>query len=86
MELTITPEIEGVIRRKLERGQYQTPQEVLESAVHRLDEDDADFVWSTAELQAAVDVGWSQAERGETVSGDEARAELSKLRSERNRV
>jgi hypothetical protein len=86
MELTITPEIEGVIQRKLESGQYETPQQVLESAVHRLDEDDADFGWSTAELQAAIDVGWEEAERGIGMTGSEARIELARLRAERRRA
>ncbi len=86
MELTITPEIEGVIQRKLESGQYETPQQVLESAFHRLDEDDADFGWSSEELQAAVDIGWEQAERGDTITGSEARRELARLRAERFRA
>jgi antitoxin ParD1/3/4 len=85
MELTVTPEIESIIQRKLESGQYETPQQVFESAVHRLDLEDADFGWSAGELQAAVDIGWDQAERGETMSGEEARAALATLRAELHR-
>jgi Arc/MetJ-type ribon-helix-helix transcriptional regulator len=74
-----------VIQRKLESGQYHTPQEVLESALQRLDQDEVEFGWGTAELQAAVDVGWEQAERGDTMTGEEARTELARLRAERRR-
>lgn len=81
MELTITPELEGLIQRKLDSGEYETPQQVFENAVYRLNQDDADFSgWSTAELQAAIDEGWEEAERGETVSGEEARLRLAKMR------
>ncbi len=86
MEVILTPELERLIQRKLDSGQYESPQAVVESAVHRLEEEDAEFGWSSAELQAAVDVGWEQAERGEGMSATEARSELARLRSERRRA
>jgi len=86
MELTITPELEGLIQRELDSGRYETPQQVLENAVYRLNQDDADFLgWGTAELQAAIDEGWEEAERGETMSGDEARLRLAEMRVARYR-
>jgi len=84
MELTITPELEQMIRRKLDSGEYDTPQQVIENALHRLNQDESDFLgWSTAELQAAIDEGWEEAERGELMTGDEARARLAEMRAAR---
>lgn len=85
MELTITPELETLIQRKLDSGEYETPQQVLENAVYRLNFDDAEISWDTAEPQAAIDKGWEEAERGETMSGEEARKRLAILKKARKR-
>jgi antitoxin ParD1/3/4 len=85
MELTITPELESLIQRKLNSGKYETPQQVIESALSRLDEKDVDLGMSTAEFQALIDEGWNEAERGETISGEEARSRLVANRAARQR-
>jgi antitoxin ParD1/3/4 len=85
MELTITPELEGLIQQKVDSGAYDTPQQVVENAVYRLNQDDGDFGWDPGELQAAIDEGWEEAERGEAMSGDEARQLLAEMRAARRR-
>ena len=87
MTVTLTPELEDLIQRKLDSGEYETPEQVLVNAVYHLNQDNEDFSgWSTAELQAAADEGWEQAERGETMSGEEARSRLAERRAARQRV
>jgi antitoxin ParD1/3/4 len=85
MDLTITPELESLILRKLNSGKYETPQQVIESAVSRLNEKDVELGMSAAEFQALIDEGWDEAERGETISGEEARLRLAANRTARQR-
>ncbi len=86
MELTITPELEGIIQRELDSGRYETPQQVFENAVYKLEHDHHALGMTLAEFQAKLDEGWEEAERGETVSAEDARAYLAKARAERNRA
>jgi Arc/MetJ-type ribon-helix-helix transcriptional regulator len=86
MTVTLSPELEGLIQRKLDSGEYETPQQVIENAVYRMGKNPVDPGMGAAELQAFVDEGWEEAERSETVPGDEARAYLAKARAERHRA
>jgi len=85
MELTITPELESIIQREVESGRYETPQQVLENAVYRLNQDDDKLGLTAAEFQSLLDEGWEAAERGDLVTPEEARAHLAKVRSELDR-
>jgi Arc/MetJ-type ribon-helix-helix transcriptional regulator len=85
MAITISPELEGRIQRVVASGRYATAELALQNAVHGLEQEDADFGLSAAELQTLIDVGWAEAERGETMSGDEARVRLAELRATRQR-
>jgi Arc/MetJ-type ribon-helix-helix transcriptional regulator len=86
MELTITPEIEGVIQRKVASGEYATAQQALESAVKRLDQDASGLEgWSAAELQAMVDEGLWSAENEPLMTLEEVRSGLAELRAARHR-
>ncbi|MEO7028676.1 MAG: hypothetical protein ABI147_04670 [Acidobacteriaceae bacterium] len=85
MELTLTPALESLIQRKLDSGEYETPQQVIESAVSRLNEKDVDLGMRAALLQALIDEGWNEAERGETMSAGEARSRLAARRVARRR-
>ena len=62
MAVTLSPQIEELVRRKVASGQYESAREVLETAVRLLDERDR---W--AAVQAELERGFDQLDRGEGV-------------------
>jgi len=82
--LTPTPANEERIQYLLDTGEFATVDDVLAAALDRLAVDRIVQSIGIAKFQALIDEGWEEAERGETMSGDEARAYLAKARAERN--
>jgi antitoxin ParD1/3/4 len=63
MGITLTPRTEEMIRQKIEEGRFSTPDEVIEEALHALDERDR-----LQELRAKLQTGIDQLDRGEGVT------------------
>ena len=62
MTVTLTPQLEALIREKVEAGSYRTADEVIAEALRLLDERDR-----LARLRAAIAVGDAQLARGEGI-------------------
>ena len=61
MNVSLTPELESLIREKVQTGLYNNASEVVREALRLLEERDR-----TRRLREAVGIGLAQAERGET--------------------
>ena len=61
MTVTLTPESEALVQRKVDAGGYTTVDEVIQAALRLLDEHDRKL----AELRAAIAVADEQIERGQ---------------------
>ncbi len=62
MNVSLSPELEALIRRQVETGQYNTPDQVMQEALQLLEERDRQ-----RRLRAALAVGDEQYARGEVV-------------------
>jgi antitoxin ParD1/3/4 len=62
MNVSLTPELEALVRRQVETGQYTGPDQVLREALQLLEERDRQ-----RRLKAALAVGDEQYARGEVV-------------------
>ena len=70
MNITLKPEQEALIHAKLQSGQYQTVDDVIQAALDLLDEQDkADEQW-VIETREKVDEGIVSLERGEGINGE----------------
>ena len=67
MKVSLTPEMEQLIARKIEAGLYPTPSEIVQEALRLLQERDEHL----AALQAEVRIGFEAIERGEYEDYDE---------------
>ncbi len=68
MQITVTePGLEAFIREEVEAGRFDTPEEVIASAIGLMRSRDQS---SSAALKAAIAVGIEQADRGEVVAWD----------------
>lgn len=62
MTISLTPSQESLIREKVDTGRYADPTEVVDQALHLLDERDR-----LDRLRAALEVGNEQIRRGQVV-------------------
>lgn len=70
MNITLKPEQEALIQAKLQSGRYQTVDDVIQAALHLLDERDRAYEQWVTETRAKVDEGIVSLERGEGIDGE----------------
>lgn len=71
MNISLTPELEQLIRQKVETGPYLSANEVVREALQLLEERDKLQALKLEELRREIRVGIDQADRGELLDGPE---------------
>ncbi|MGD0293689.1 MAG: hypothetical protein ABSB30_07520 [Terracidiphilus sp.] len=82
MQLTVPPDLESLINKRLSSGGYANAEDVLRRA---LESQDAEESWTDEErraLSAHIEEGYLQAERGELVDDAQARREIQAMKDE----
>jgi len=80
MQLNVPPDLETLINKRLSSGGYTNVEDVLRRA---LEAQDAEENWSNEErrvLRDHIEAGYQQAERGELIDPEQARAEIGKMK------
>lgn len=70
MNITLNPDQEAFIHAKLQSGQYQTVDDVIQAALNLLEEQDKAHAEWVAETRIKVEEGISSLERGEGIDGE----------------
>ncbi|MEH1770293.1 type II toxin-antitoxin system ParD family antitoxin [Nostoc sp.] len=76
MNISLTPELEQLVKDKVSSGRYHSVSEVMGEALRLLDERDRVQEKRLAELKAKIQVGIEELERGEGIDGEEVFAEI----------
>ncbi|QFS46726.1 type II toxin-antitoxin system ParD family antitoxin [Nostoc sphaeroides] len=83
MNISLTPELEQLVKDKVSSGKYNSVSEVMGEALRLLEERDACGGLRLrirdkrlAELKAKIQVGIEELERGEGIDGEEVFAEI----------
>ncbi len=76
MNISLTPELEQLVKDKVSSGKYHSVSEVMGEALRLLEERDRIRDQRLAELKAKIQVGIEASERGEVVDGEEVFAEI----------
>lgn len=82
MQLTVPPDLETLINKRLSSGGYANAEDVLRRA---LESQDAEESWTDEErraLSAHIEEGYLQAERGELIDGEQARSEIQAMKDD----
>jgi antitoxin ParD1/3/4 len=82
MNVSLTPELEQLIHKKVETGLYLSASEVVREALRLLDERDRLQALKFEEIRKEIQIGIDQADRGEVAPLD-VRGTLVKVRSRR---
>jgi antitoxin ParD1/3/4 len=84
MNVSLTPELEKLIHKKVKSGLYLSASEVVREALRLLDERDKLQAMKLEELRKEIRIGLDQADRGERLDGPEVFKKLrTKIRSKR---
>lgn len=76
MNISLTPELEQLVKDKVSSGRYHSVSEVMGEALRLLDERDRVREQRLAELKAKIQEGIEELERGEGIDGEEVFAEI----------
>lgn len=71
MNVSLTPELEKLVQAKIASGRFHSANEVVEEALHLLEQQEIERETDLKELQARMDEALAQADRGEVVDGEE---------------
>jgi antitoxin ParD1/3/4 len=71
MNVSLTPELERLIHKKVESGLYLSASEVVRDALRLLDERDMLQALKHEELRREIQIGIDQADCGELIDGPE---------------
>ena len=81
MDLTLTPELEQRIRRQLESGRFNDAVELVSTAMDAIESFPLPRGMQQAEFQRLLEEGCEAADRGDTVSAEEAKQQLADVRA-----
>jgi antitoxin ParD1/3/4 len=76
MNVSLTPELEQLVRQKVESGRYLSASEVVREGLRLLEDRDRLYQARLCELQTAVNIGIEQSNRGEVLDGEVVIQEL----------
>ena len=76
VNVSLTPELNAFLERKVASGRYQTTSEVVREALRLLERQDDDRSAALRELKAKLERGARQAEHGELLDGEAAFEEM----------
>ena len=86
MNVSLTPEIERRIAERVESGLYNTASEVVREALRKLFAADEERERLKARLNADIQEGLDQLDRGESYEGDAVFEELRELIEAKSRA
>ena len=84
MNVSLTPELEKFINKKVSSGMYSSASEVVREALRQLSESQEFRRKKYEQLKRDIAVGLEQAERGEVMDGEKSIAQIRKSLKQRH--
>lgn len=82
MNVSLTPELEEIIKQKVASGMYHSASEVIREALRLLKERDEHHQRRIDQLRADIQIGLDQIARGQVHDGEEVFNELRRMSRE----
>jgi antitoxin ParD1/3/4 len=83
VNISITPELDAFLQRRVNSGRYQTTSEVVREGLRLLERHEKERDEAFSQLKARLERGAAQADRGELIDVDEVFEELRQMIEER---
>ena len=71
MDVDLTPELEQLVRSKVQAGHYHSASEVIQDALRLLEHYDGVTGLRKDEIRSRIEKGWLAAKSGDLADGDE---------------
>lgn len=81
MNVSLTPQLEAFVKKKLDSGLYYSASEVIRDGLRLLEEKDRIKEMKLASLKKEIQLGLNSLDRGEGIDGEEAFAEIDRATS-----
>jgi antitoxin ParD1/3/4 len=78
LNISLTPELEEFVSKRVASGRYQSASEVIRQGLRLLQEEERSREASLDRLRNQINLGLDQAERGELLDGEEVFEELER--------
>lgn len=78
LNISLTPELEEFVSKRVASGRYQSASEVIRQGLRLLQEEEMSREASLDRLRNQINLGLDQAERGELLDGEEVFEELER--------
>jgi len=78
MNVSLTPELEKLVTRKVQSGLYQSASEVIREGLRLLEDQDRLRELHLAEVRKKIQAGLDQLDRGEGIPGDQVYADMKR--------
>lgn len=85
MNVSLTPELEKFVQKKVKAGRYNSASEVVREALRLLEEHEQLRSQQLKDFQSEIDRRLASLDRGEAIDGEEAFAQLRKKSQERQK-
>lgn len=82
MNVSLTPELEKLVARKVDSGLYQSASEVIREGLRLLDDQDHLREIQLEEVRKKIQTGLTELDRGEGIHGDQAYARMRQKSAE----
>ena len=82
MHLTVPPDLETLIKKRLSSGGYKDAEDVLRRALETQDAEESLTDEERQALSAHIEDGYLQAERGELIDEAQARSEIQAMKDD----
>ena len=82
MNVSLTPELEELVARKVESGRYQSASEVIREGLRLLDDQDRLKELQLDEVRKKIQTGLAQLDRGEGIQGEVVYAQMKQRSAE----
>lgn len=76
MDISLTPKLEKFVESKVASGEFGSASEVIQEALHLMDEVEKEEQQKLEELRREIQIGIDEADRGELFDFDEVIQEL----------
>jgi antitoxin ParD1/3/4 len=78
MNVSLTPELEKLVERKVRSGRYQSASEVIREGLRLLEDHDRLRELQLEEVRRKIQTGLDELDRGEGIAGEKVFAELKR--------
>ena len=84
--VSLTPHWRRFVQRKIKSGRYRSASEIVREGLRLIEEREREREEELAGIRQAVEVGWEQSQRGQTVGGKGVFDEIRQLSAARRNI